>query len=186
MWPWGHLAVGYLLYSGLSRWQFDRVPGSVATLAVAFGTQFPDLVDKPLAWTFGVLASGRSLTHSLLTAVVICGLVVWYARRHDHSTVGIAFAVGYLSHPFADGVLSFVSGDYQYLAYLGWPLLDLPPYDTSAGFVARVLGVEFTPFFALQIALVAVAFVVWVRDGRPGLAAVRGWVVTWRERAAEQ
>ena len=65
MWPWGHLAVGYLVYSGLSRWRFGRLPGSVATLAVALGTQLPDLVDKPLAWTVNVLASGRSLAHSL-------------------------------------------------------------------------------------------------------------------------
>ena len=186
MWPWGHLAVGYLVYSGLSRWRFGRLPGSVATLAVAFGTQLPDLVDKPLAWTVSVLASGRSLAHSLLTAVVVCGFVVWYARRTDHSTIGVAFAVGYLSHPFADGMLSFVAGDFPDLTYLVWPLLDLPPYETEQSFAAHLLSIEVTPFFLFQLVLVALAFVVWDRDGRPGLAALRGWLLTWRERATRQ
>jgi membrane-bound metal-dependent hydrolase YbcI (DUF457 family) len=186
MWPWGHLAVGYLLYSGLCRWRFDRFPGSVATLAVAFGTQLPDLVDKPLAWTVSVLASGRSLTHSLLTALVICALVARYARRRGHPTIGVAFAVGYLSHPFADGVLSLVSGEFRYLRYLVWPVLDLPPYETERSFLAHFLGIEATPFFTLQIVLVGFALVVWNRDGRPGLAALRGWLLTWRERAVEQ
>ena len=184
MWPWGHLAVGYLLYSVLARWRFDRPPGSGAALLAAVGTQFPDLVDKPLAWTFHLLPSGRSLGHSLLTAAVVCGLWFWIARRRERSALAIAFAVGYVSHLFTDAIVPLLTGQYRYVAYLGWPLLDLPPYDTSAGFAAHFTSVELTPFAMGQVVLVALVLAVWLRDGRPGLSVLRGWLVSWR-RATE-
>ena len=53
MWPWGHLGVAYLLYSLYSRGRFRRPPRPEPTLAVVFGSQFADLVDKPLAWGLG-------------------------------------------------------------------------------------------------------------------------------------
>ena len=60
MWPWGHLALGYLLHSPLARARFGRPPTDRATLLLVIGTQLPDLVDKPLAWWLGVLPAGRS------------------------------------------------------------------------------------------------------------------------------
>jgi hypothetical protein len=51
---------------------------------------------------------------------------------------------------------------------------------------AHLLRIEVTPFFLIQLVLVALACVVWDRDGRPGLAALRGWLLTWRERATRQ
>jgi hypothetical protein len=59
MWPWEHLAVGYLLYS-VSCVLWGRYPTRIGVAALAFGTQFPDLVDKPLGWWLGVLPSGQS------------------------------------------------------------------------------------------------------------------------------
>ena len=184
MWPWGHLAVGYLLYSAFARWRFDRPPGSGAALLVALGTQFPDLVDKPLAWTFHLLPGGRSLGHSLLTATVVCALWFWVARRRGRAALGVAFAVGYVSHLFTDAIVPLLNGQYRYVAYLGWPLLDLPPYDTGVGFVERFASMEFTPLMLFEFALVALALAVWLRDGRPGLSVLRGWLVSWR-RATE-
>src|SRR6056297_3615611 len=96
MWPWGHAVVGYLAYSGTTHVGWKRPPSHAATVALLFGTQFPDLVDKPLAWSLGVLPSGRSLAHSTLTAVLlVCVLYVVFARRR--AVVG-AFALGYASH----------------------------------------------------------------------------------------
>lgn len=185
MWPWGHLAVGYLCYSFLSRGWFDRPPGSGATLAVLVGTQFPDLVDKPLAWSFHLLPSGRSLAHSLLTASVVCLLVGAYLRRHDRPLLGLAFAVGYVSHLFADAILSLLEGQYRYVSYLGWPLLELPPVDPGIGFVERFASMEFTAFMLAQFVLVGLALALWSRDGRPGSATLQGWLVSWRERGTE-
>jgi hypothetical protein len=176
MWPWGHLAVGYLIYAALSRWRFDEPPSAAATVAVAFGTQFPDLVDKPLAWTFQVLPSGRSLAHSLLTATVVCVLVYVYARRHGWARPAVAFAVGYLSHPFADALSPVLAGEYDYVRYLGWPVLDQPPYDTSGGFAAQFADLEPSAAVLAGTVLVGFALVVWLRDGRPGLAALREWL----------
>lgn len=180
MWPWGHLAVGYLIYTALSRWRFDEPPSGAATLAVAFGTQFPDLVDKPLAWTFQILPSGRSLAHSLFTVAIVCVLVHMYARRHGRARLAVAFAVGYITHPFADALSPLLAGEYAYVRYLGWPLLDQPVYDTSRGFVAHFAEVEPTPLMLVGAFLAAFALFVWVRDGRPGLAQLRGWLRSWR------
>lgn len=58
MWPWGHAAIGYLLFSMDTRLRYGRRPGGPATILLFFGTQFPDLVDKPLAWTLPLLPSG--------------------------------------------------------------------------------------------------------------------------------
>jgi hypothetical protein len=184
MWPWGHLAVGYLLYSALARWRFDRPPGDAAALLVAVGTQFPDLIDKPLAWTFHLLPSGRSLAHSLLTAIVVCVLVGIYFRRRGQQRLATAFAIGYVSHLFADALSPLLSGQYQYVAYLGWPLLDLPPYDTGTGFIGHFTSIELTPLMLAGFVFIVLGLAVWLRDGRPGLSVLRGWLVSWR-RAVE-
>lgn len=180
MWPWGHLAVGYLLYAGFTRWRFDRSPQGGATLALALGTQFPDLVDKPLAWTFHLIPSGRSLAHSLLTATLVCVFVWLYARRRGRSIVGTAFAIGYVSHLFADALSPVLDGNYRYVSYLGWPVIDQPPYDPSIGFVGHFASITLTPYFVFQLVLCAFALALWLRDGRPGVALLRGWVGSWR------
>ena len=63
MWPWDHLAFGYVWYTLASRGWDGRPPSNAAAIALAVGTQFPDLVDKPLAWWLDVLPAGRSLGH---------------------------------------------------------------------------------------------------------------------------
>ncbi|EMA36759.1 metal-dependent hydrolase [Halococcus hamelinensis] len=184
MWPWGHLAVGYLVYTGLARRRTDRPPTGEAALAAVFGTQFPDLVDKPLAWSFGVLPSGRSLAHSSLTALVVCGLVWLVARRRDRSRLAVAFAVGYATHLATDAIAPLLAGDLRDLAYLGWPLLPLPTPEPGIGFLERFATMELTAYAWFQFALVVLALAVWVRDGRPGLGTLRKWLGSWR-RAVE-
>lgn len=184
MWPWGHLAVGYLLYSGLVHWRFDRAPSDAAALAVAFGTQFPDLVDKPLAWTFHVIPTGRSLAHSLLTATAVCLLVGWYMKKRDRVALASAFTVGYISHLFADAIAPLLAGQYRYVTFLVWPLLELPPHEHGTSLLEQLSGFAFTPLVLAGVSLLMFAFVVWLYDGRPGLSVLRGWVVSWR-RAVE-
>jgi len=69
MWPWGHLAVGYVAFSVFVRFRLGRQPSGHAALALAVATQLPDLIDKPLAWQFGLLSSGISVAHSILVGV---------------------------------------------------------------------------------------------------------------------
>lgn len=184
MWPWAHLAVGYLVYTASTHARRGRSPTGLATLAVAGGTQLPDAIDKPLAWTVGVLPSGRSLAHSLLVASLVVAVAFAVARRYDRQSLATAFGAGYLSHLAADGLQSLVAGEYVYLSYLGWPVLPPPPYGVEQGFVGHVTSVTFTPYFAFQLALTAVAGVAWWRDARPGLVPLRNVAIAIAEKAS--
>lgn len=173
MWPWGHLAVGYLLYAAYSRLRYRIRPGEATAVAAALGTQFPDLVDKPLAWTVPILPSGRSFAHSLLTATVVIALVTWLANRRASPKVGPAFAIGYLSHLLTDGIAPFLSGDVSKLTYLGWPLLPPPDYGVEKGFIAHFARLEPSAVVSFQGILAACTVLLWVRDGAPGIRTLR-------------
>ena len=75
MWPWEHLAVGYIAFSVMQRVGGRQGVPALAVVALALGTQLPDLIDKLLGWGIGILPGGRSLGHSLLFAlpVVVLG-----------------------------------------------------------------------------------------------------------------
>ncbi|WP_225335236.1 metal-dependent hydrolase [Halomicrobium urmianum] len=184
MWPWGHAAVGYLLYSLLAR-SSGRVPSSASVVALALGTQFPDLIDKPLGWTFGLLPAGRSLAHSLFALLAVSAVAVGLARRYGRPELGVAFGVGAVSHTFADGLYATVTGQYADLSYLAWPVLPAPVSEVEKSFLAHVVLLEFNWHFALELVLVALAAALWLRDGRPGLDLVES-VLGVDGRAAEE
>ena len=166
MWPWGHLAVAYLCYVALGL-VLGRGGGEstrVTLLALAFGSQFPDLVDKPLAWWFGVLPSGRSLAHSLITASVLLSAVYLVSTRFDREEPAVAFAVGYVSHCFSDlgtdVVLGLLAGDANQLrwtTYLLWPVLEPPPYANDSSFLAQLAAFKLNRSVLGQFVLVAAA-----------------------------
>ena len=91
MWPWEHAAVAYLCWAALDR-RAARSEGA-AVVAVLVGSQFPDLIDKPLSWVFQVLPTGQSLAHSLLFALPLIGLVValdsgeHFSRLHPRAEI---------------------------------------------------------------------------------------------------
>jgi hypothetical protein len=179
MWPWEHLAVGYLAFSVWCRIAVHSGPDTTDVFAVALGTQFPDLVDKPLAWGFDVLASGTSLAHSLLVAVPVAVAAVLTARHYDRNSVGVAFALGYLLHLPADAVYGGLVGGSFNVNFLLWPLVPLHPAPPTPFFArATELFVEFvallhTPvgyrYLVIESALVGTALAAWLLDGRPGL-----------------
>jgi len=173
MWPWGHLAVGYLVYSLLSRTDWQGPLRASPVLALVVGTQFPDLVDKPLAWTFGLLPNGRSLTHSLLTAVLLIALLRTLSKRRDRVPLVFAFSIGYLSHLGSDALYPIVTSEYASLRFLAWPLVPAIEYSTDQSFIAHFQSIEITSFFAFELGLVLVAIVLWLYDGAPGLTVVR-------------
>jgi hypothetical protein len=172
MWPWGHLAVGYICFSVYCRGRSGLPPASLPALAAAFGSQFPDLVDKPLAWTFAVLPNGRSLAHSLLVAAVVLTVVVALARRVRRPLVGVGFAVGYVSHSLADALSPAIEGDVVDLGYLAWPLVPAVEYETEQSFVAHFMALEPSPMLAFELVLVVAAVLLWRADGYPGLWTV--------------
>jgi hypothetical protein len=132
-------------------------------LATLFGTQAPDLLDKPLAWTFAVLPAGRSLGHSLLFAVPLA-VLCWYVigGRFDRPAVALGAAVGYVSHLFADGLGAALGGRWADLSYLGWPALALPKYDLDPSFAAHFRAFEFSDLTLVGFGLTGLAAAVWL------------------------
>ena len=179
MWPWEHLAVGYLVYSLLIRGTTGHSPTTGGTLAAVLGTQFPDLVDKPLAWGTGLLPGGQSLAHSLLFAIPVILTVLLVTTAIDDRRLGVAFGIGYLSHLPGDVVYPLVLGGELNLSFLLWPIL--PSSGTSstamlgyvtelfAEFAATLASPEGVVFLLAEATLILAALSVWILDGTPGL-----------------
>jgi len=49
MMPWGHLLVAALPVIAYTTIRHQRVPDGMVLFGVVLGSQFPDLIDKPLA-----------------------------------------------------------------------------------------------------------------------------------------
>jgi hypothetical protein len=187
MFPWEHLAFGYLLYSGLVRLATGGPPRDAAVLWLAVGTQFPDLVDKPLAWSFDVLTSGV-LVHAIPVAVPAVVVLLVVARATGRTRVAAGFAVGWLSHIAADVLYPLMLGNSPAFGVFLWPFVTRPAGidRTFTENLVRYLGryldhltaAEAATFLAAELALLGGALVVWHWDGRPGAAPVRR-LVAW-------
>ncbi|MFB6296225.1 MAG: metal-dependent hydrolase [Halobacteriales archaeon] len=189
MWPWGHLAVGYIAYATWTRYRDDDHPTAAPVVALTVATQLPDLVDKPLAYSVGVLPEGRSLAHSLLVAVPLCLLALELARRASgwRARCGVAAAVGYATHLLGDSLHGLLGLDAAELTFLAFPLLAPPDYDTTsfgehvAQFVGSVesLGAGGLSPFLVQWILFALMVLLWLSHRAPPLGetvtALRRW-----------
>ena len=172
MWPLGHVAVAYLCYTIATRARFDAPPAHIPALLLVFGSQFPDLVDKPLAWYLGVIPTGRTLAHSLLVLVPLSVAVLAISSHYDRGEYGIAFAIGALSHSVVDAlpVLWGVDGSADHLL---WPITPVEAYESGAPSVIALLQDSLgDPYFLAEFVLAAIAFTLWRRDGYPGLEPV--------------
>lgn len=168
MWPWGHLGVGYVLWSVWCRGRDRAPPTTTEFWLVVLGTQLPDLVDKPLAWTLGVLPSGRSLAHSLLTAAVVVAVVTRLGRRYDRERLASCFSLAFVSHPVADALVLVLGGRTEYLGFLLWPAT-ATPYSMDGRSLTDALGRLLHVDVVSPYVLPVVGFVLlWLADGRPG------------------
>lgn len=178
MWPWEHLAFGYVLYALGRRGWDGRGPANREAVAVAVGTQLPDLVDKPLAWEFGLLPSGVSLAHSIFVALPVSALAIVVARRRGAQPLGTAFGVGYLSHIVGDGLYPLLVTGETSVDYMLWPLVPAHSgYERLANAIPQfwTTFVQFlgTPrgklYLALELAFLTFALGLWLLDGAPGV-----------------
>jgi hypothetical protein len=140
MLPWRHAALGYLVYTVYTRLRYRRPPAGVAVFALGLGTQFPDLVDKPLAWHFSVLPSGRSLGHSLFAFGVVVGLLWHLADSPARRTLTTAFGVGWVSHLVGDGISPVPRGHWLGVGYVFWPVTSFPPEKRNLSILTFLLN----------------------------------------------
>lgn len=181
MFPWAHIAIGYLTYTVWTKVWDARVPGGAATIALAVGTQFPDLLDKPLGWWLGIY-DGRGIGHSILATAVLCVALVVVARRYDREDLAGAFAIGVGTHLVADAAGPLATGSLREAGFLLWPFVSPPTYPKDSlldhlevWLVQLRLLSQSSPLglletrFGLQFALFALLVFVWALDGFPGL-----------------
>lgn len=186
MWPWGHLAVGYVAFSLFVRARLGRRPSARAALVLAVATQLPDLIDKPLAWQFGMLSNGIGVAHSLLVGVPIAVALGLGLRARDRPELGSALAIGYGSHVAGDLLFAALFSSPPYLPSFLWPLYGTP-VSASPGFGPKVWDLLLTSrallgsstgraYFLLVAILLVATLALWIDDGAPGLGPVRAFV----------
>lgn len=180
MWPWEHAAISYVGYSVYCRGR-QRRPTGGAVLAGIAGALFPDIVDKPLAWSFGILPAGRSLGHSLLFAIPVSVLVVLGARWAKRQEIGLAFAAWYLFHLPMDVLSPVLFGKGVSTRFLLWPVVSVPEQSgPDVGFNAvvqtffgSISGPMLVAYAAGELLLLGSAAVLWRYDGFPGVGEQR-------------
>ncbi len=170
MLPIVHPVVGYLCYAAYTRIRRGQRPDGEPTAVAVVAATLPDLVDQPL-WLLGATPVGRTITHSLLVALPVVAVVGVIARRRGRPELGIAFAIGYLSHLAADVPWHVLAGEYDELGFLFWPITHMPAY-TGTKTLGIVWGVELTTLW-IEAVLFVTGIGLWWYDGRPGLELLR-------------
>lgn len=179
MWPWTHAIFGYACYSLAVHAGFRRRPADLPAVVAVFAAVLPDIIDKPLAWTFGVTGSGYGPAHSLLLGAplaTLVGLLLWRSDRHE---TGFGFLVGYISHLLGDMLFQFFDEGELVFAVLLWPLAQSGP-ESPGGllthfvyflhlYAGQIRTGEATSYLVATLALTAFVFVLWVADGFPGV-----------------
>ena len=172
MWPWGHAAVGYLVYHVYCRYHRGERPQELPVVVLALGTQYPDLIDKPLAWTLDILPNGRSLGHSLFV-VGVALTIVWYVASHfERESLATAFSTGVLTHLFGDALYPLVQGEFYYIGFLAWPLIPPVEYAGTQSILSHFRSIEPTSTVVFEFVLVLIAAVIWYWDRMPGVRTV--------------
>jgi hypothetical protein len=180
MWPWEHLAVGYLCYSLGSRVLTGDPPAERDVLLLGIATQLPDLIDKPLSWGLQVFPTGYALGHSVFLAIPLGLVLLGEGIRRREPTAGLALLVGYWSHLAGDVVSPLRNGDPLAVGRLLWPLVEGNPYSRDLGleralvYLARLPAELSTmdPFGAVlfYLLLPALTALLWLADGAPGVS----------------
>ena len=104
-----------------------RLP-SLQLIGVVFvGSQFPDLIDKPLALELGLIPTGRVFMHSLPTALPVLLVVAWYGWRTRRSHLSAGFIFAHLSHILADNYRVLTGSEPSIPPDILWPLTQATP-----------------------------------------------------------
>jgi hypothetical protein len=179
--PITHVALAYLLYVGYMMGraiiskptQTHHLPATWAFIPLAIGSQFPDLIDKPLAY-WGVLVSGRSLAHSAFSLLLIGVLLdsVTRIQLRDiasrlptrlRASIPTAFVIGYAGHLLGDAAYGLFSGEFFSVRFLVYPVsaLSRSAGDEVAPWV-RVINLYDDPSSVIHVEIVTAALIVFI------------------------
>ncbi|MFO7927215.1 MAG: metal-dependent hydrolase [Halobacteriota archaeon] len=187
MWPWEHVLFAYVFFSLYMHVRHRAPPEHLPTVLLAFGSLFPDVVDKPLAWQYGLFETGWGVAHSVFIAAAVSLLGYAVTRRAGFGRIGIGFGFGYLLHLVGDVIPASVSRGRLYLDPILWPFGN-PTTSSDPGsfldgvstllfeYATQLLALEITPILVLQLGSVAVGSALWIYDGLPGARPIFVWV----------
>jgi len=137
----------------------DREIPSVQVVAITFfGSQFPDLIDKPLYHEAGVIitASGRAGIHSIPIAIPISLAAIWYAVDTDRPRFGFIFAFAYASHIVGDYYRILFDPSESLPPNLWWPFADPLPATITPGWAGpEMINVHLWTIFSVVVLLIA-------------------------------
>lgn len=182
MMPWEHAIVGYIMYSLFIHLLYHDSPTGIETLVVVFASLLPDLLDKPLAWQFGIFADsgGYALFHSVFFAVPLAIAVLLLTYYRGRPRIGWAFGIGNVFHLPADAIprnVERIKEGQLDLEKVLWPVQTYggeSPESFVAGsmhyflvFAEQLQGAEPTPFLQAILGLTVSASLLWVYDGMP-------------------
>lgn len=186
MWPWGHLAVGYVAFSLFARLALRLRPSDRAVVVLAIATQLPDLIDKPLAWQFGLLSNGIGVAHSLLVGVPLAIAAGVTLRHRGYPEFGGAVAVGHASHVVGDLLFAALFSSPPILPSFLWPVYRSPASPAPGlgaktwqllGDSGALLGGSTGRLYFLSVGVLVVGTAaLWVADGAPGWSPVSRFV----------
>lgn len=135
--PLEHFLFAALPLTAYAVGRYRRLPRGHTVFIALLATQLPDLIDKPLAWTFGVLPSGRMFAHSLVISLPVLSLGCLLAARRGWGRSAVVFVLAYLSHIVGDFYQILWQGSsYYFFPNLFWPLLAANP-DQRPSFAAH-------------------------------------------------
>ncbi|ERH00282.1 MAG: putative membrane-bound metal-dependent hydrolase (DUF457), partial [Haloquadratum sp. J07HQX50] len=100
-----------------------RLPSKSMLVVICFGSLFPDIVDKPIAYA-DLIPWGRVFMHSLPFAIPVVSLVLIYAVRTNRLHLGAGFSAGYLLHLPGDWHQRLLRGEIP--PDLLWPIVSVP------------------------------------------------------------
>jgi hypothetical protein len=157
--PLEHFLFAALPLAAYAAVRYRRLPRGHTLLLVLVATQLPDLIDKPLAWSFDVLPSGRMFAHSLVIALPVLSIGCVLAARRGWGRPAALFSLAYLSHLIGDFYPILWQGSgYYFFPNLFWPLLAVNP-DRSPSFAAHASASLWSLLVPFSVFLLVVGYI---------------------------
>jgi hypothetical protein len=130
MLPLEHFLAAFLPVLAFFLLRYRQLPSLGVVFVVFVGSQFPDLVDKPLSLA-NVIPWGRVFMHSLPFALPMAAVVLLYAVATDQQHLGGGFVFAYLLHIPGDWYGRLLSGEIP--PDLLWPIMSIPAHPDAPG-----------------------------------------------------